>query len=152
MAGAGFGDMDFECLQFSMASVALLTCISNFHGRRRIWWYRHWTFNGRRGTFWHGSSIFMAGAGFGGMDFECLQFSMAGVALFDMGLQSSWQAQDLVIWIWMSSIFNGRCGTFDMYLQLSWQAQDLVIWTLNFQWQAWHFLTWVFNFPSPAFK
>ena len=58
----------------------------------------------------------MAGAGFGDMD---LELSMAGVALFDMGLQFSWQAQDLVIWI--LNVFN-------------------------FQWQAWRFLIWVSNF------
>ena len=57
----------------------------------------------------------MAGAGFGDIDIE---LSMAGVALFDMGLQFSWQAQDLVAWI--LNVFN-------------------------FQWQVWHFLTWVFN-------
>ena len=39
------------------------------------------------GVALNGSSIFMAGAGFGDMDFECLQFSMAGLALFDMYLQ-----------------------------------------------------------------
>ena len=48
----------------------------------------------------------MAGAGFGDMDFECFQFSMAGVALFDMGLQFSWQAQDLVTWILIDVEFS----------------------------------------------
>ena len=43
----------------------------------------------------------MAGAGFDDINFE---LSMAGVALFDMGLQFSWQAQDLVTRI--LNVFN----------------------------------------------
>ena len=62
-------------LEFLMAGVTLLTCISNL--------------------------TFMAGARFGDTN---LEFSMAGVALFDMGLQFSWQAQDLVTWI--LNVFN----------------------------------------------
>ena len=130
-------------------------------GRRGFW-------RGRRGTWWHGPSLCMAGVALGDMDLHfawqawhlwhwagsggalgvsvgavgVAAFGVAGVALGDMDLHFAWQAWHLHLWHWAGS--GGALGS-----QVSpwaprlfaWQAWQLGDMDLHFAWLTYNLLT-----------
>ena len=139
--------------------------------RRFAWQAWHFvtstfTLCGRRGTWWHGSSLCVAGValmalwlwwqlGSQGASTLCV----AGVALDDMDRHFAWQAWHGVAlmalgWRWWRAWFPGRAGT---PRRFAWQAWRFVTSTFtlcgrrgtcqhmdrHFAWQAWHLWHWV---------
>ena len=99
-------------------------------GRRGFWC-------GRRGTWWHGPSL-----------------CVAGVALGDMDPHFAWQAWHLWHWAGSGGALGSQLTPWTPRL-LAWQAWHLVTWTFTSQlapwaprllaWQAWHLVTWAFT-------
>ena len=106
---------------------------------------------GRRGTWWHGSSLCVAGVALMALGWlwwrawfpvdavVAAAVGVAGVALGDTDLHFAWQAWHLVTWI---VTLRGRRGTWRHRPSLCVAGVALGDMDVQFAWQVWHLWHW----------